>query len=74
MVKKVGKYNYDKAEATFKKEDELDKKLYAHLIKKSVIVGKSNYIKQLIYEDMIKDENWNSSLFFMIFLRNFMKF
>lgn len=56
MARKVGVYSYDKAEVTFKKGNELDNKLYEHLLKKSIIVGKSNYIKQLIYEDMVKDE------------------
>lgn len=55
-AKQVGKYKYEKAEVTFKVEEELDIKLYKHVLKKSVIIGKSNYLKQLIYEDMLKDE------------------
>lgn len=56
MVKKVGKYKYEKAEATFNAENELDMKLYNYLMNQSKVVGKSNFIKQLIYEKMLKDE------------------
>lgn len=57
MVKKVGNYKYSKAEATFNVENELDMKLYNYLLEQSKVIGKSNFIKQLIYEKMLKDEN-----------------
>ena len=56
MVKKVGNYKYEKAETTFNVEDELDMKLYKYLMEQSKVIGKSNFIKQLIYEKMLKDE------------------
>lgn len=57
MAKKVGKYMYEKAEATFNVENELDMKIYKYLLEQSKVIGKSNFIKQLIYEKMLKDEN-----------------
>ncbi|AIY79310.1 hypothetical protein U728_1057 [Clostridium botulinum 202F] len=54
MTKKVGKYEYEKAEATFNKENELDMELYSFLAKNSKVIGKSSYLKQLIYEKMLK--------------------
>lgn len=57
MVKKVGKYEYDRAEATFNKENELDQKLYCFLLERSKVVGKGNYLKQLLYEDMLKSRD-----------------
>ena len=56
MVKKVKKYEYERAEATFNKEDKFDLELYEYLLGRSKIVGKSNYIKQLIYEDKLRSE------------------
>ncbi|HBJ2623531.1 TPA: hypothetical protein LA827_003334 [Clostridium botulinum] len=56
MTKKVGKYEYEKAEATFNKENELDMDLYNFLINNSKVVGKSAYLKQLIYEKMLKSK------------------
>jgi hypothetical protein len=56
MVKKVKKYEYEKAETTFNKNDELDMQLYNYLLEKSKVIGKSNYLKQLIYEDKLRSE------------------
>ena len=36
------------------KENELEKTIYDHLEKQSKLLGKSAYIKQLIYEDLLK--------------------
>lgn len=54
MAKKVGKYLYEKAETTFNVDDPLDMDIYNFLIENSKVIGKSNYIKQLIYEKMLK--------------------
>lgn len=54
MVKKVGKYSYEKAEATFNISDELDMEIYNFLLEQSKVIGKSNYLKQLVYEKMLK--------------------
>lgn len=56
MVKKVGKYNYEKAEATFNIEDNLDMEIYNFLVENSKVIGKSNYLKQLVYEKMLKSK------------------
>lgn len=56
MTKKVGKYEYEKAEVTFNINDKLDIELYNFLINNSKIIGKSNYLKQLIYEKMLKSK------------------
>lgn len=56
MVKKVGKYEYDRAEATFNKENELDMQLYSFLLERSKVIGKGNYLKQLIYEEMLRSK------------------
>lgn len=56
MVKKVGKYEYDRAEATFNKENELDIELYKFLLERSKVVGKGNYLKQLLYEEMLRSK------------------
>ncbi|MGL5244939.1 MAG: hypothetical protein ACRC7R_07205 [Sarcina sp.] len=39
------------------KETEIDQELLRHLEKYSKIVGASAYVKQLLYEDLIKKEN-----------------
>jgi hypothetical protein len=46
--------NYDRAEITFGKNNELEQELYAHLIEMSKVIGKGSYLKQLLYEDMLK--------------------
>ena len=46
--------NYERAEATFSKKDEFELELYNHLLEQSKIIGKGAYIKQLIYQDMLK--------------------
>lgn len=38
------------------KETEEDKELYEYLKKKSKIIGQSSYIKQLLYEQMLKEK------------------
>lgn len=54
MVKKVGKYEYERAEATFNKENDLDMQLYRFLLERSKVIGKSNYLKQILYEEMLR--------------------
>lgn len=56
MVKKVGEYKYEKAEVTFNIKDELDMELYDFLMENCKVIGKSNYLKQLIYEKMLKSK------------------
>jgi hypothetical protein len=48
--------NYERVEVTFSKTDETEVELYEYLLNKSKIIGRTNYIKQLIYEDMLKDK------------------
>jgi hypothetical protein len=45
---------YDRAEVTFSKINELDQELYFYLQKVSKVIGKGTYLKQLLYEDMLK--------------------
>ena len=54
MSKMVRGKRYEKAEVTFNAADELDMELYDHVMNKSIIIGKSNYLKQLVYEDYKK--------------------
>ena len=54
MAKMVRGKRYEKAEVTFNSADKLDMDLYKHVVDKSVIIGKSNYLKELIYEDYKK--------------------
>lgn len=56
MTKKVGKYSYEKAEVTFNIEDQLDMQIYNFLVDNSKVIGKSNYLKQLVYEKMLKSK------------------
>lgn len=56
MVKKVGKYEYEKAEATFSKNDPLDMEIYNFVVENSKVIGKSAWIKQLIYEKMLRSK------------------
>lgn len=46
--------NYERAEATFSKTNELEMEIWKHLIEMSKIIGKGSYIKQLVYEDMLR--------------------
>lgn len=46
--------NYDRAEVTFSKNNELDQELFNHLLEMSKVIGKGTYLKQLLYEDMLK--------------------
>jgi hypothetical protein len=46
--------NYERAEATFSKTNELEMELYNHLQEMSKVIGKGSYLKQLIYEDMLR--------------------
>ena len=39
------------------KDSETDKKLLEHLLKKSDVIGKGAYIKQLIQKDMEQSQN-----------------
>ena len=57
MSKKVGKYLYEKAETTFNVNDELDMQIFKFLLENSKVIGKSSYIKQLLYEKMIKSKD-----------------
>ncbi|GEP65188.1 hypothetical protein CBE01nite_29560 [Clostridium beijerinckii] len=49
MAKKVG--------ISFKDNNELEQKLYDFLKKKSILIGESNYIKQLLLEKMQSEED-----------------
>ncbi|MGL5764105.1 MAG: hypothetical protein ACRCX8_00555 [Sarcina sp.] len=51
-IKKVNGQIYRRVESTFNENNEMDMALYKYLEKKSKIIGKSNYIKQLIYTAM----------------------
>lgn len=35
------------------KDNELENKIYKHLEEQAKLIGKSNYIKQLIYKDLL---------------------
>ena len=54
MAKIVNGKRYEKAEVTFNTNDDLDMEIYKHLLEQSVVIGKSNYLKQLAYRDMKK--------------------
>lgn len=63
MVKKQGKYEYENVQVLFKKvsinndenlEDNVDMKLFKYLETKGKVIGMANYLKQLLYEDMLK--------------------
>lgn len=56
MAKRVGEYKYEKAEVTFNVKDELDMQIYKFLVDNSKVIGKSNYLKQILYEKMIKSK------------------
>lgn len=46
---------YDRAEITFSKQNELEQQMYNYLLEKSKIVGKGAYLKQILYDVMLKD-------------------
>ena len=46
--------NYDRAEVTFSKTNDFEQELYKHLLEMSKVIGKGSYLKQLVYEDMLK--------------------
>lgn len=48
------KERYERVEVRFNKSSELDIKLYKHLEECGLIVGKHNYLMQLLYEDYKK--------------------
>ena len=48
----MSKSKYERAEVTFNVNDKLDMQLYNHMLEQSKIIGRSNYLKQLIYKDM----------------------
>ena len=52
MRKATTNRKYEKAEATFNTSDENDMILYQYILDQSLIIGKSNYLKQLVYQDM----------------------
>lgn len=45
----------DKILISFKSEDELEQKILSFLKEKSKLIGQSAYIKQLIYEEMLRE-------------------
>ena len=55
-IKKVNGQTYNRVECCFNAKSENDMELFKHLEKKSKIIGRSNYIKQLIYSDMENDK------------------
>lgn len=38
------------------KDTELEKEIYEYLEEKSKLIGNSNYIKQLLYSEMLKEK------------------
>jgi hypothetical protein len=52
LVKKSD--NYERAEVTFSKTNELEIEIFNHLLEMSKVIGKGTYLKQLLYEDMLK--------------------
>ena len=52
MVKKSD--NYERAEVTFSKTNELEIDIFNHLKEMSKVMGKGTYLKQLLYKDMLK--------------------
>jgi len=46
--------NYERAETTFSKTNELEMDIFKHLMEMAKVIGKGSYIKQLLYEDMLK--------------------
>lgn len=45
----------DKILLSFKSDDELEQSIFAFLKEKSKLIGQSAYIKQLIYEEMLRE-------------------
>lgn len=54
MSKVINGKRYEKAEVTFNTSDSFDMELYKFLMKQSKVIGKSNYLKQLVYKDFEK--------------------
>jgi len=52
----VAKGNYERVEVTFSKNEDIDKILYEYLEGKAKIIGKGTYLKQLLYENMLKEK------------------
>lgn len=50
----------ERVEITFGKSD-IDKELFEHLTKKGMVIGRTAYLKQLLYEDMLRDKEKSSS-------------
>ena len=50
---------YEVVEVRFNKSDELNMKLYEYLEEQGKVIGKHNYILQLIYEDYKKKSSEN---------------
>jgi len=47
---KVKKDNYERIELTFSKENEIEMDVYRFILEQSKMIGKSRYVKNLIYE------------------------
>ena len=56
--------NYERAETTFSKTNELEMDIFKHLMEMAKVIGKGSYIKQLLYEDMLKKREVKWSLYF----------
>lgn len=52
----VKNIDYERVEVTFSKNNEVENDLFKYLEKKARIIGKGTYLKQLLYEHMLKDE------------------
>ena len=47
---KIKKDNYERIELTFSKENEIEMDVYRFILEQSKMIGKSRYVKNLIYE------------------------
>lgn len=54
MVK--NKYEYDRVEVTFSKDQDLESEMFRFLEVKGKIVGKGKFLKQLLYEQMEREK------------------
>jgi len=51
---KIKKDNYERVELTFSKDNKLEIDVYKFILEQSQMIGKSRYVKNLIYEEMKK--------------------
>jgi len=51
---KMKKDNYERIELTFAKDNKLEMDVYNFILEQSKMIGKSRYVKNLIYEETKK--------------------